>query len=110
MARRTSRWHRCKVQTNKGRATRVDPPRENNGLDEQDMLLREIFYTSDTERARTTEGATSWRSRTTTEDVPFSFESSNEYEGLDNNRHTGTGGTGTESAPATAEVEPARVE
>ena len=45
-------------------------------VDEQDVLLREVSYTSDTERANTIGDTTSRMSRTTTEDAPFIFESS----------------------------------
>ena len=68
---------------------RNEAPGGEAGHDEQDVLLREIFYLYDAGIGRTTEGATSRRSRSTTDDIPYSFESSNDYEGLENNRHAG---------------------
>ena len=58
------------------------------GPGEQDVLLREVFYTSDTERANTAGDTTPIMSRTTTEEAPIVFESSTEYEGLENDRYT----------------------
>ena len=75
--------------------------------DEQDTLLREVFGTPEAEMTNTAVDATSRMSRTTTEEVPYSFESSNEYEGLENNRHTGVGSTGGENTPAVEVTEPA---
>ena len=53
--------------------------------------MRETFYTSETELVNTGCDTTPRVSRTTTEETPFVFESSLDYEGLDNNRDTDGG-------------------
>ena len=81
--------------------TQVVTPGGEAGPDEQYVLLREIFYSSDAEIGRTTEDATSKRSRSTTEDIPYSFESSNDYEGLETDRHTGRASADPENTMST---------
>ena len=92
-------WERRGIETDDMNVPNEAPGGE-EGRDEQYLLLKEIFYSSDTEIGRTPDGATSRISRTTTEEVPYRFESSNEYEGLENNRHVEKGDAEPEDAAA----------